>query len=84
MGESVRPHPLGSGWLHEELAESAFLREWQYDAEGYVSLIRLPLYRRAEIVVDPARGFGQPIFARGGARVADVLAGGLPRIRDPA
>ncbi|MDQ3463724.1 MAG: DUF433 domain-containing protein [Actinomycetota bacterium] len=26
------------------------------------------------MVVDPERGFGQPIFARGGARIEDALA----------
>lgn len=33
-----------------------------------------PAYGVAEVVVDPSRGFGQPIFARGGARVEDALA----------
>jgi uncharacterized protein (DUF433 family) len=28
----------------------------------------------AEVLVDPSRGFGQPIFARGGARLEDALA----------
>lgn len=28
----------------------------------------------ADVVVDPDRGFGQPIFARGGARLEDALA----------
>jgi len=26
-----------------------------------------------EVTVDPTRGFGQPIFARGGARLEDAL-----------
>ena len=26
------------------------------------------------MLVDPSRGFGQPIFARGGARLEDALA----------
>jgi len=26
------------------------------------------------VVVDPSRGFGQPIFARGGARLEDALS----------
>jgi uncharacterized protein (DUF433 family)/transposase-like protein len=33
-----------------------------------------PAYEVAEVVVDAARGFGQPIFARGGARLEDALA----------
>jgi uncharacterized protein (DUF433 family) len=31
-------------------------------------------YRTAEVVADPDLGFGQPVFARGGARVEDVLS----------
>jgi uncharacterized protein (DUF433 family) len=46
-----------------------------------VRLIRLPAYEVAEIVVDPNRGFGQPIFARGGARLEDAL--GLFRAGEP-
>lgn len=44
-------------------------------------LIRLPAYEVAEIVVDPSRGFGQPIFVRGGARLEDAL--GLFRAGEP-
>jgi uncharacterized protein (DUF433 family) len=51
----------------------AYLRRLEFGADGYVRLIRLPAYAVAEVVVDPARGFGQPIFARGGARLEDAL-----------
>jgi uncharacterized protein (DUF433 family) len=53
---------------------AAYLRRLEFDPHGYVRLIRLPAYEIAELVVDPARGFGQPIFARGGARLEDALA----------
>ena len=46
---------------------------FRYGADGYPDLIRLPVYRHADVVVDPARAFGAPIFERGGARVEDVL-----------
>ena len=39
-----------------------------------MGLIHLPSYSVADVVVDPARGFGQPIFAKGGARLEDALA----------
>ncbi|HEX4226322.1 MAG TPA: hypothetical protein VHZ97_28425 [Pseudonocardiaceae bacterium] len=38
-----------------------------------MSVVRVPGYAVAEIVLDPARGFGRPIFARGGACVAEAL-----------
>ncbi|MCX6416084.1 MAG: DUF433 domain-containing protein [Actinobacteria bacterium] len=52
----------------------SYLKRIKYDAEGYVHLIRLPAYSVAEVIVDPTRGFGQPIFARGGVRLEDALS----------
>jgi len=52
----------------------AYLRRLEFGEDGYARLIRLPAYEVADVVVDPARGFGQPIFARGGARIEDALA----------
>lgn len=50
-----------------------YLKCLRYGPDGYPELIRLPTYRHADVVVDPSRGFGSPIFERGGARVEDVL-----------
>jgi uncharacterized protein (DUF433 family) len=33
----------------------------------------LPQYGEADVVLDPHRGFGQPVFSRSGVRVSDVL-----------
>lgn len=52
---------------------SEYLQRIQYGADGYPELIRVPAYRHADVVVDPRRAFGAPIFERGGARVVDVL-----------
>jgi uncharacterized protein (DUF433 family) len=52
---------------------TGYLRRVVFADDGYASLIRLPGYI-AEVVVDPARGFGQPIFASGGARLEDALS----------
>lgn len=59
--------------VFNEIVE-AYLRRLDFGADGYVRLIQLPAYEIADVVVDPARGFGQPIFARGGARLEDALA----------
>lgn len=56
------------------LTVESYLRRIEFAADGYARLIRLPAYRTAEVVVDPARGFGQPIFTSSGARIEDVLA----------
>ncbi|MBP2323035.1 uncharacterized protein (DUF433 family) [Kibdelosporangium banguiense] len=59
----------------------AYLQRLEFDSEGYVRLMRLPAYAVADVVVDPARGFGQPIFAHGGVRLEDAL--GLFRAVEP-
>jgi uncharacterized protein (DUF433 family) len=53
---------------------ASYLRRVDFDEDGYARLIRLPAYEVAEVVVDPRRGFGQPVFSRGGARLEDALA----------
>jgi uncharacterized protein (DUF433 family) len=50
-----------------------YLRRIEYAEDGYASLIHVPVYERAEVVADPTRSFGAPVFERGGARVDDVL-----------
>jgi uncharacterized protein (DUF433 family) len=55
-----------------EVIES-YLRRIEYAADGYAALIRVPAYELAEVVADPTRAFGAPIFERGGVRVDDVL-----------
>lgn len=51
----------------------AYLSRIQYAPDGYAALIRVPAYEHAEVVADPTRAFGSPIFERGGVRVDDVL-----------
>jgi len=50
-----------------------YLQRIEYGDDGYPVLIRLPGYDHAQVVADPTRSFGAPIFERGGARVEDVL-----------
>lgn len=52
----------------------SYLSRITFDLDGYASSIRLPAYEVADVVVDPTRGFGQPIFSEGGARLDDALA----------
>ncbi len=51
-----------------------YLRRLVFGDDGYARLIHLPAYATADVIVDPTRGFGQPIFARGGARIEDALS----------
>jgi uncharacterized protein (DUF433 family) len=54
-------------------AIESYLRRIEYAHDGYAALIHVPGYEHAQVVADPTRAFGSPIFERGGARVTDVL-----------
>jgi uncharacterized protein (DUF433 family) len=51
----------------------AYLRRIDFASDGWARAIHLPQYKNADVVVDPERSFGIPIFARGAARVEVVL-----------
>ena len=82
-GESRRDTPEGRSVLNLVVIRSgqrvftevieAYLRRIEYADDGYPRLIHVPAYEHAEVVVDPMRAFGAPVFERGGARVEDVL-----------
>jgi uncharacterized protein (DUF433 family) len=63
--------PRSGQYVFTEVVES-FLREITFDA-GYAGLIRLSQYRGADVVVDPTRGYGHPIFDRAGVEVENVV-----------
>lgn len=54
-------------------AVSEYLSRIEYGPDGYAGLIHVPGYR-TDVVCDPRRSFGRPIFARGAARVDDVIS----------
>jgi len=61
----------GQGVFNEMIAD--YLHRITYGADNYAQIIRLPQYDKADVVADPTRSFGRPIFSRGGARVEDAL-----------
>ena len=52
---------------------SQYLQLITYGSDGWPERLVSPTTSRPVVVVDPERGFGQPIFIRGGVRVEDVL-----------
>ncbi len=54
-------------------AIDSYLQKIEYASDGYAARIHLPAYEIADVIADPARGFGAPIFDHGGAKVGDVL-----------
>jgi uncharacterized protein (DUF433 family) len=59
--------------VFNEIVES-YLRRIEFRDDQWAQLIHLPKYRHADVVVDPDRAFGAPIFAHGGARIETVLS----------
>ena len=58
--------------VFREIVES-YLRCITWADDGYSGGLALPRYGAANVVVDPYRNFGQPMFAEGGTRLEDVL-----------
>lgn len=50
-----------------------YLQRIEYGPDGYARRLHLPGYAHRQVVVDPERSFGQPVFVHGAARVDDVL-----------
>jgi uncharacterized protein (DUF433 family) len=53
---------------------ASYLQRVDFADDEYPWQMGLPAYRTARVVVDPRRGFGQPLFADGGARIEDALS----------
>jgi uncharacterized protein (DUF433 family) len=51
-----------------------YLRRIEFAPDGWAQRIHLPKYGTADVIVDPRRSFGLPIFARGGVRLETILA----------
>ncbi len=52
----------------------SYLRRVEFADDGWAQCIHLRKYGDADVVVDPQRSFGIPIFARGAVRVETVIA----------
>ncbi len=50
-----------------------YLKRIEYGSDGYARLLHLPGYQRLQVVADPSRSFGQPMFVKGAAKVSDMI-----------
>lgn len=59
----------------EHLADviRGYLKRITYGDDGWATRVQLPAYERAQVTVDPAVAFGQPVVVHGGARVEDLV-----------
>jgi uncharacterized protein (DUF433 family) len=60
----------GQRVLHDIIEQ--YLTRIEY-AGGWAARLALPITEERLLIADPERAFGQPIFAHGGARLADVV-----------
>jgi uncharacterized protein (DUF433 family) len=52
----------------------SYLRRVDFAEDGWAQRIHLRKYGTADVVVDPRRSYGMPIFARGAVRLDTVIA----------
>ena len=63
--------PRFNQYVFNEVVE-AYLQRIAF-SDGFARLIRLKSYGDADVVLDPARGYGRPIFDRAGVTVDNVF-----------
>lgn len=63
---------VSNNYVFTEVVRS-YLQLISYSNDGWAEKVILPLTRRPIVEVDPRRGYGHPLFIRGGAGMDDVL-----------
>jgi uncharacterized protein (DUF433 family) len=51
-----------------------YLKRITFGSDGFATAVPLPGFRKAQLVADVKRSFGQPIFRSGGVRLEDVVS----------
>lgn len=51
-----------------------YLTQIAFGHDGYATAVPLPGFRKAKLVADVGRSFGQPIFTHGGVRLEDAIS----------
>jgi hypothetical protein len=64
--------PRSGQYVFKDIVQH-YLQQIRFDEDKYARIIRLPQFGDANVVLDPYRGYGQPVFDVSGARVADAL-----------
>jgi uncharacterized protein (DUF433 family) len=64
--------PRSGQYVFKEIVQH-YLQQISFSEDNYANLIRLPQYQHANVVLDPRRGYGQPVFGNSGIRVSDAI-----------
>lgn len=64
--------PRSGQYVFKDIVEH-YLKQISFGEDNLAAMIRLPQYGEANVVLDPYRGYGQPVFSTSGAKVSDAL-----------
>lgn len=64
--------PRSGQYVFKDIVEH-YLKQIRFGHDKLATMIRLPQYGDANVVLDPYRGYGQPVFDNSGAKVSDAL-----------
>jgi uncharacterized protein (DUF433 family) len=53
---------------------AGYLQQVEFGADGFATAIPLAGFKKAQLVADVPRSFGQPVFRHGRARLEDAIA----------
>lgn len=64
--------PRSGQYVFKDIVQH-YLKQISFDEDKFAKAIRLPQYGDANVVLDPKRGYGQPVFSSSGVKVVDAL-----------
>ncbi|MBX9919279.1 Rv2018 family toxin-antitoxin system antitoxin [Mycolicibacterium frederiksbergense] len=64
--------PRSGQYVFKDIVQH-YLKQISFANDKFASSIRLPQYGDANVVLDPYRGYGQPVFDASGVKVIDAL-----------
>lgn len=64
--------PRSGQYVFKDIVQH-YLKQISFGPDNFAEAIRLSQYGGANVVLDPHRGYGQPVFDKSGAKVADAL-----------
>lgn len=64
--------PRSGQYVFKDIVQH-YLQQISFADDKFARMIRLPQFGDANVVLDPYRGYGQPVFDGSGVRVADAL-----------
>lgn len=64
--------PRSGQYVFQEVVDR-YLKQVSWGPDNFAEQIRLPQFEHANVIIDPRRSYGQPVFADSGVRLVDAL-----------